>query len=59
LGAAAVIAEQAGFVEFTVMDDYFQMEVRGSADEPMLEAYTTLGHMEAAYYAHYQRPAAG
>jgi F420-dependent oxidoreductase-like protein len=47
LGAAAKIAEQAGFAEFTVMDHYFQMELRGTADEPMLEAYTTLGYLAA------------
>jgi F420-dependent oxidoreductase-like protein len=45
LGACARIAEQAGFVEFSVMDHYFQMELRGTADEPMLEAYTTLGYV--------------
>jgi F420-dependent oxidoreductase-like protein len=47
LGAAARIAEQAGFAEFTVMDHYFQMDALGSADEPMLEAYTTLGYVAA------------
>src|SRR6201997_685339 len=47
LGAVAVIAEEAGFAEFTVMDHYFQMELRGNADEPMLEAYTTLGYVAA------------
>ncbi len=44
---SARIAEQAGFVEFTVMDHYFQMEMHGSAEEPMLEAYTTLGYVAA------------
>jgi F420-dependent oxidoreductase-like protein len=47
LGAAARIAEQAGFAEFTVMDHYFQMDALRSADEPMLEAYTTLGYVAA------------
>jgi F420-dependent oxidoreductase-like protein len=47
LGAVAQIAEQAGFAEFTVMDHYFQMDVLGSTDEPMLEAYTTLGYVAA------------
>ena len=37
-GAATEIAEQAGSAEFTVMDHYFQTELRGSADELMLEA---------------------
>ena len=30
-----------------VMDHYFQMEHAGSADEPMLEGYTTLGYVAA------------
>jgi F420-dependent oxidoreductase-like protein len=47
MSAAAVIAEQAGFAGFTVMDHYFQMDALGSADEPMLEAYTTLGYVAA------------
>ncbi len=47
LARTAQVAEQAGFAEFTVMDHYFQMEARGSADEPMLEAYTTLGYLAA------------
>ncbi|MQY29426.1 LLM class F420-dependent oxidoreductase [Nocardia aurantia] len=47
LGATARDAEQAGFAGFTVMDHYFQMELRGTADEPMLEAYTTLGYVAA------------
>ncbi|MFF3571568.1 LLM class F420-dependent oxidoreductase [Nocardia jiangxiensis] len=47
LARTAQIAEQAGFAEFTVMDHYFQMELRGTADEPMLEAYTTLGYVAA------------
>jgi F420-dependent oxidoreductase-like protein len=47
LGAVATIAEEAGFAEFTVMDHYFQMELRGSAEEPMLEGYTTLGFVAA------------
>jgi F420-dependent oxidoreductase-like protein len=45
MGAAAQLAEQAGIAEFTVMDHYFQMEQAGTADEPMLEAYTTLGYV--------------
>jgi F420-dependent oxidoreductase-like protein len=40
-------AEQGGFSTFTVMDHWFQMEHAGSAAEPMLEAYTTLGHVAA------------
>jgi F420-dependent oxidoreductase-like protein len=45
LGETARIAEQAGVSTFTVMDHYFQMEQAGSVDEPMLEAYTTLGYV--------------
>jgi F420-dependent oxidoreductase-like protein len=47
LAETARVAEQAGFSTFTVMDHYFQMEYAGSAAEPMLEAYTTLGHVAA------------
>ncbi|HEY2957867.1 MAG TPA: TIGR03560 family F420-dependent LLM class oxidoreductase [Actinomycetota bacterium] len=45
LGDTARVAEQAGVSTFTVMDHYFQMEHAGSVDEPMLEAYTTLGYV--------------
>ncbi|PPJ24667.1 LLM class F420-dependent oxidoreductase [Nocardia nova] len=47
IAQTARIAEQAGFIEFTVMDHYFQMEHTGVAEEPMLEAYTTLGYVAA------------
>ena len=36
-------AEAAGFDMVTVMDHFYQIAVVGSEDEPMLEAYTTLG----------------
>ncbi|HEY3505633.1 MAG TPA: LLM class F420-dependent oxidoreductase [Actinocatenispora sp.] len=45
LAETARIAEEAGVASFTVMDHYFQMEHRGTADEPMLEGYTTLGYV--------------
>jgi F420-dependent oxidoreductase-like protein len=45
LAETARIAEQAGFASFSVMDHYFQMDYTGSAAEPMLEAYTTLGYL--------------
>jgi F420-dependent oxidoreductase-like protein len=48
LAETARVAEQAGFSTFTVMDHYFQMEYTGSAAEPMLEAYTTLGYVAAS-----------
>jgi len=47
LAETARIAEQAGVSSFTVMDHYFQMEHAGSAEEPMLEGYTTLGYVAA------------
>lgn len=47
IAETARIAEEGGFAEFTVMDHYFQMEHRGTAEEPMLEAYTTLGYVAA------------
>jgi F420-dependent oxidoreductase-like protein len=47
LAETARVAEQAGISAFTVMDHYFQMEHAGSVAEPMLEAYTTLGHVAA------------
>jgi F420-dependent oxidoreductase-like protein len=47
LADTAQVAEAAGFSTFTVMDHYFQMDHAGSASEPMLEAYTTLGYVAA------------
>ena len=47
LAETASLAEQAGVSTFTVMDHYFQMDQAGRADEPMLEAYTTLGYVAA------------
>ncbi|MFE9693260.1 TIGR03560 family F420-dependent LLM class oxidoreductase [Micromonospora sp. NPDC005806] len=47
LAETARIADQAGVSTFTVMDHYFQMEFTTSAEEPMLEAYTTLGYVAA------------
>lgn len=44
----ARIAEASGVAVFTVMDHYFQMDGWGRAEEPMLEAYTTLGFLAAA-----------
>ena len=47
LAEVASLAEQAGVSTFTVMDHYFQMDQAGRADEPMLEAYTTLAYVAA------------
>ena len=41
----AQAAEEAGCTLFTCMDHYFQMEAFASAEEPMLEGYTTLGYV--------------
>ena len=46
LAETARIAEEAGVSSFTVMDHYFQME-EAAAEEPMLEAYSTLGYVAA------------
>jgi F420-dependent oxidoreductase-like protein len=47
LAETARVADQAGFSVLSVMDHYFQMDQPGrcSPDEPMLEAYTTLGYV--------------
>jgi F420-dependent oxidoreductase-like protein len=47
LRETARIAEQGGVHAFSVMDHFFQMDRVTSAEEPMLEAYTTLGHVAA------------
>jgi F420-dependent oxidoreductase-like protein len=41
--ALAQAAEKSGFDLITVMDHFYQIGAVGSEDEPMLEAYTTLG----------------
>jgi F420-dependent oxidoreductase-like protein len=45
LAETAAVAEEAGVDTFTVMDHWFQMEIMGSAADPMLEGYTTLGFL--------------
>lgn len=40
-------ADDAGFASLWVMDHYFQIRGVGDVDEPMLEGYTTLGHLSA------------
>lgn len=47
LAALAQTAEAIGVRTLSVMDHYFQMEVRWPAEEPMLEGYTTLGFVAA------------
>jgi len=43
----AKVADQGGVFGFTVMDHWFQMEAMGGPSQPMLEGYTTLGHLAA------------
>jgi len=43
----ARVADEGGTAWFTVMDHWFQMEQMGGPAEPMLEGYTTLGHLAA------------
>lgn len=45
LAATGAAAESAGISRLSVMDHYFQMEFNGGAEDPMLEAYTTLGYL--------------
>jgi F420-dependent oxidoreductase-like protein len=40
-------AEEIGIRTLSVMDHWFQMEQMWPAEEPMLEGYTTLGHVAA------------
>ncbi|MEV0269951.1 LLM class F420-dependent oxidoreductase [Hamadaea sp. NPDC050747] len=48
LAQTARLAEETGFSSFTVMDHYLQMQTPTStAEEPMLEGYTTLGYLAA------------
>ncbi|MFZ4827589.1 MAG: LLM class F420-dependent oxidoreductase [Phototrophicaceae bacterium] len=43
----AQATEEAGFYSLWTMDHFFQMEMVGGADQPMLEAYTMLGYLAA------------
>ncbi len=48
LAETARIADEGGFATFSLMDHFFQMEMGGmTADEPMLEGYTTMGYLAA------------
>jgi F420-dependent oxidoreductase-like protein len=46
--AQAQEAEAAGFDSVFVMDHFYQLPMLGSPDQPMLEAYTTLGALATA-----------
>jgi F420-dependent oxidoreductase-like protein len=45
LADTATIADEGGAKVFTVMDHWFQMEGFATAEDPMLEGYTTLGFL--------------
>lgn len=48
LARTARVAEDGGFAEFSLMDHFLQMDMAGrTADEPMLEGYTSLGYLAA------------
>jgi F420-dependent oxidoreductase-like protein len=47
LAATARAAEDVGCSTFTLMDHWFQMEEFATAQEPMLEGYTSLGFLAA------------
>src|SRR5712664_3132971 len=47
LAAVARAADDAGFGFISVMDHFFQIRGVGAPEEPMLEAYTTLGFLAA------------
>src|SRR3954453_5610264 len=45
LSATARAAEDGGCASFTLMDHWFQMEQLATAQDPMLEGYTSLGYL--------------
>lgn len=45
LATTARVAEDGGVSVFTLMDHWFQMETMASAEDPMLEGYTSLGFL--------------
>src|ERR1043166_1364626 len=47
LARIAPAAEQAGFQSLWVMDHFFQIEMVGSVEEPMLEGYSVLNFLAA------------
>ncbi len=48
LREVGTVADEVGLDNLSVMDHYFQLEFMGRAEDPMLEAYTTLGFLAAA-----------
>ena len=47
LAAVGRAADEAGVANLSLMDHYFQLEMIGGADQPMLEGYTGLGFLAA------------
>jgi F420-dependent oxidoreductase-like protein len=47
LAGVGAAVEEAGIDNVSVMDHYFQMEMAGGPEKPMLEGYTTLGFLAA------------
>ena len=45
LGETAKIADEGGVAVMTLMDHWFQMEAFQTAEDPMLEGYTSLGYL--------------
>ena len=45
LAEIAKTADEAGFYSLWVMDHFFQIEVIGPPDDPMLESYATLSYL--------------
>jgi F420-dependent oxidoreductase-like protein len=45
LTETARVAEEGGVTAFTLMDHWFQMEMMATAEDPMLEGYTSLGFL--------------
>lgn len=45
LAEIARTADEAGFASIWVMDHFFQIDMVGPVDDPMLEAYSTLGYL--------------
>ena len=45
VAAVARAAEDAGVTNLSLMDHYLQLDMMGSADQPMLEGYTGLGYL--------------
>jgi F420-dependent oxidoreductase-like protein len=45
LARVGTAVDEAGIENLSVMDHYFQMEMAGGPEQPMLEGYTTLGFL--------------